>query len=285
MPKSTTLTVQGTDIAVMIERGDDYFSLTDIAKRVNEENPAATVNNRLRNKDTIEFIGTWEILHNSDFNLLEFEQVKNEAGTNRFYMSTTKWVSLTNARGIITKAGRYDGGTFAHKDIALEFCSWISPVFKLYLIKEFQRLKVIEAEQQKGSIEWDIKRTLAKINYRIHTDAVKMHLIPTRITNSKQVGMVYASEADMLNVALFGITAKQWQEMNPTLKGNIRDYAMAEQLLVLANLENINAHLIKEGLSQEERFSQLHELAIYQMGLLSDSEFLKHKIKGIEGKA
>lgn len=285
MPKSTTLTVQGTDIAVMIERGDDYFSLTDIAKRVNEENPAATVNNRLRNKDTIEFIGTWEILHNSDFNLLEFEQVKNEAGTNRFYMSTTKWVSLTNARGIITKAGRYDGGTFAHKDIALEFCSWISPVFKLYLIKEFQRLKVIEAEQQKGNIEWDIKRTLAKINYRIHTDAVKMHLIPTRITNPKQAGIVYASEADMLNVALFGITAKQWQEMNPTLKGNIRDYAMAEQLLVLANLENINAHLIKEGLSQEERFSQLHELAIYQMGLLSDSEFLKPKIKGIEGKA
>ena len=271
MAKKATINVQDTDISVLIGNDQDYFSLTDIAKRVNEENPAGIVINWLRLKDTIEFLGTWEILHNPDFNLIEFDKVKSEAGTNRFILSVSKWVETTGAVGITTKAGRHGGGTFAHKDIALAFCYWVSPTFQLYLIKEFQRLKDQEAKEHREALDWNLKRTLAKVNYRVHTDAVKMHLIPPRIAGTKYEAAVYASQADILNLALFGVTAKQWREANPDLKGNIRDYATAEQLLVLVNLENLNAHFIKEGLAPDERLDKLNAVAIYQMGLLSDS--------------
>jgi len=283
MAKKSILTVQNTNISVLMEKQQDYFSLTDIAKRVNEDNPASIVNNWLRLKDTIEFLGTWEILHNPIFNLLEFEQVKNEAGTNRFSLSVGKWTELTGAVGLKTKAGRHGGGTFAHKDIALAFCYWVSPTFQLYLIKEFQRLKEQEAQQSKEALEWNLKRTLAKINYRIHTDAVKLHLIPPRLAGTKLEGIVYASQADLLNLALFGITAKQWREANPNSSGNIRDYAATEQLLVLVNLENLNAHFIKEGFQPEERLEKLNEVAIYQMQLLSDPKIIQ-RLNQLPGK-
>ena len=275
MAKKATINVQDTDISVLIGNDQDYFSLTDIAKRVNEENPAGIVINWLRLKDTIEFLGTWEILHNPDFNLIEFDKVKSEAGTNRFILSVSKWVETTGAVGITTKAGRHGGGTFAHKDIALAFCYWVSPTFQLYLIKEFQRLKDQEAREHREALDWNLKRTLAKVNYRVHTDAVKMHLIPPRIAGTKYEAAVYASQADILNLALFGVTAKQWREANPDLKGNIRDYATAEQLLVLVNLENLNAHFIKEGLAPDERLDKLNAVAIYQMGLLSDPKMVQ----------
>lgn len=274
MAKKTVLTVQETEVSILTG-AQDYFSLTDIAKRVNAENPGIIVINWLRLKDTIEFLGTWETLHNPDFNLIEFDKVRNEAGTNRFILSVTKWVDTTGAVGIQTKSGRYGGGTFAHKDLALAFCYWVSPTFQLYLIKEFQRLKDQEAIERKDGLDWNLKRTLAKVNYLFHTDAVKMHLVPPRIAGTQQAGVVYASEADMLNVALFGVTAKQWQVQNPDFRGNMRDYATTEQLLVLANLENLNAHLVKEGLAQDERLEKLNEVAIYQMAMLSGSKMLK----------
>ena len=275
MAKKTILTVQDTDVSVLLGNEQDYFSLTDIAKRVNEENPAGIVINWLRLKDTIEFLGTWEILHNPSFNLIEFDKVKSEAGTNRFILSVSKWVDATGAVGIATKAGRYGGGTFAHKDIALAFCYWVSPTFQLYLIKEFQRLKDQEAKEHREALDWNLHRTLTKINYGVQTDAVKMYLVPPRLAGTKHAGVVYASEADVLNVALFGVTAKQWREANPDLKGNIRDYATTEQLLVLVNLENLNAHFIKERLAQDERLDRLNEIAIYQMELLSGSKALQ----------
>ena len=275
MAKKATINVQDTDISVLLGNEQDYFSLTDIAKRVNEENPAGIIINWMRNKDTIEFLGTWEILHNPSFNLIEFDKVKNEAGTNRFILSVSKWIDSTGAVGLTTKAGRYGGGTFAHKDIALAFCYWVSPTFQLYLIKEFQRLKDQEAEDRKEALDWNLKRTLAKVNYRIHTDAVKMYLVPPRLAGTKREGIVYASQADILNLALFGVTAKKWREENPDLKGNIRDYATAEQLLVLVNLENLNAHFIKEGLLPEDRLDKLNEIAIYQMELLSNPKMIQ----------
>ena len=209
------------------------------------------------------------------FNLIEFDKVKSESGTNRFILSVSKWVDTTGAVGITTKAGRHGGGTFTHKDIALAFCYWVSPVFQLYLIKEFQRLKDQEALENKEALDWNLKRTLAKVNYRIHTDAVKTHLIPPRITGTNQEGVAYATEADILNLALFGVTAKQWRESNPDLKGNIRDHASAEQLLVLVNLENLNAHFIKEGVVKDERLLKLNQIAIHQMQLLSDPKTLQ----------
>ncbi|MCB9282890.1 MAG: KilA-N domain-containing protein [Lewinellaceae bacterium] len=280
MAKKAILTVQDTDIAVLSEKNQDFFSLTDIAKRVNQENPAGIVNNWMRTKDTIGFLGTREVLHNPDFNLIEFDKVKNESGTNRFILSASRWVKETCAIGIKTKAGRYGGGTFAHRDIALEFCSWVSPVFKLYVIKEFQRLKEEEADQTKQTLEWNLKRTLAKINYRIHTDAVKEYLIPPRLHNTKFESTFFASEADLLNLALFGMTAQEWRESNPEAKGNVRDYANAEQLLVLANLENLNAEFIKQGLTQEKRLTRLNENAIYQMQLLVNIQGLR-VLKGL----
>lgn len=225
----------------------------------------------LKNKDTVLFLGVWEELNNPDFNSLEFDGIKNEAGRNSFYLSAKKWIEKTNAKGLIASAGRY-GGTYAHKDIAFEFGSWLSPEFKLYLIKEFQRLK--ESENDRLKLEWNLQRTLAKVNYRIHTDAIKEKLIPPTLSKS-QITFTYANEADLLNVALFGMTAKEWRETNPKLEGNIRDYAGIEQLVVLSNLESINAVLIHQELSQSERLEQLNQIAITQMKSLLGNKNLK----------
>lgn len=273
-----TITVEGVEIRLLTESKSDFISLTDLTQ--NFDGGAGLVEKWLRNRNTVEFLGMWEKIYNPHFNQTEFNEIANQAGLNSFMLSVKKWVERTGAVGIEAKAGR-GGGTYAHKDIALEFCTWLSPLFKLYVVREFDRLK--NEEYDRLALEWNVKRTLAKINYRIHTDAVKMHLIPPRIANAKQAGIVYASEADMLNVALFGVTAKQWQGTNPTLKGNIRDYATAEQLLVLANLENLNAHLIKEGFAQDERLQKLNEVAIYQMQLLSDPKVLQ-ALKQLPGK-
>lgn len=264
-----TIVVQGSEITLLPQQGkvEDYICLTDIMKNFDDE---FAIYGWMRNKNTVEFLGVWEQLHNQDFKGNEFVRFKNDAGSNNFNLTPKKWIDGTNAIGIVVKSGKYGGGTFGHRDIAINFCYWLSPTFQLYLIKEFQRLKEQEAEQSRGVLDWSVRRTLAKINYHIHSDAVQMHLIPPKIAALKLGGMVYASEADMLNVALFGFTAKQWQLANPTLKGNIRDYATAEQLLVLANLENLNAHLIKERLAQDERLQKLNEVAIYQMALLAD---------------
>ena len=262
--------VQGGEITLLPQAGslEDYISLSDIMRSFDDE---FAIYGWMRNRNTIDFLGVWEQLHNPDFNSNEFVRIKSEAGANAFNMTPKKWVAETGAIGITSKAGRYGSGVFAHRDIAINFCYWLSPPFQLYLVKEFQRLKEQEAEESKGLLDWNLKRTLSKVNFRIHADAVKMHLIPPRIAGSQQAGAVYANEADLLNVALFGVTAKQWQAMNPNLKGNIRDHATAEQLLVMANLENLNAHLIKEGFRHDERLEKLNEVAIYQMELLSDS--------------
>lgn len=244
---------------------DDYFSLTDIAKYKNAEAPADVVKNWLRRKDTIEFIGLWEQLNNPNFNVVEFDQFKNEAGHNYFTMSPKKWIDGVNAIGIVSKAGKYNAGTYAHKDIALQFASWISPEINLYIIKEFQRLK---SEEQK-QIGWTVKRELAKINYRIHTDAIKDNIIIPLEISKEQASFVYASEADVLNVALFGITAKEWREKNPDKKGNIRDYAEISQLVCLSNLENLNAYLIEQNISQQQRLIELNKAAIRQMKVLA----------------
>ena len=243
---------------------NDYISLTDIAKSKNRDEPKDVVKNWLRNKNTIEFLGLWEQINNSGFKGVEFDTFKNEAGLNSFTLSPSKWVEKTNAIGIVTKAGRY-GGTYAHKDIAFEFASWISAEFKLFLIKEFQRLKEDEIEKQK--LGWDIKRTIVKMNYHIHTDAIKQHLIPHNISKS-HMNFVYANEADLLNVALFGITAKDWVDVNPDKIGNMRDYATVEQLVVLANLESLNAEFIKQKIPPVERLKRLNEIAIEQLELL-----------------
>ncbi|QOP43230.1 KilA-N domain-containing protein [Sulfurimonas sediminis] len=253
--------VQDQEVSIV---RDNYISLTDIAKSKNKDEPKDVVKNWLRNKNTIEFLGLWERINNKNFKGVEFDSFKNEAGLNSFTLSPTKWVDKTGAIGIFTKTGRY-GGTYAHKDIAFEFASWISAEFKLFLIKEFQRLKEEEIEKQK--LGWDIKRTLVKMNYHIHTDAIKNNLIPPNIAKNK-IPFIYATEADLLNVALFGLTAKQWSEANPRLEGNMRDYATSEQLVVLANLENLNAQMIKQNISSEERLIKLNEIAIEQLQLL-----------------
>ena len=270
MKEKKSITVEGLEIRLLSENKSDYISLTDLTQ--NFEGGNGLIEKWLRNRNTIEFLGMWEKIYNPDFNENEFQNIAGQSGLNSFMMSVKRWIERTGATGIEAKAGR-GGGTYAHKDIALEFCTWLSPLFKLYVVREFDRLK--NEEYQRLAIEWGVKRTLTKINYRIHTDAVKAHLIPPRIANTKWEGIVYAGEADMLNMALFGITAKQWQLENPTLKGNIRDYATAEQLLVLANLENLNAHLIKEGRTTAERLSKLNEIAIHQMELLSEPAVAK----------
>lgn len=261
------INVLDKEITIYSHNDEDYISLTDMVK--NTENGLALIEKWLRNKNTIEFIGIWEEMYNPDFNSPEFEGIKNQAGLNRFVLSVKQWVKKTNSKGIIAKAGRY-GGTYAHKDIAFEFASWISPQFKLYLIKEFQRLKDTELKQ----LGWDIRRNLTKINYRIHTDAIKANLIPPELSK-EQINLVYATEADILNMALFGITAKGWREKNPDLKGNIRDYANISQLVCLSNMENLNAHFIQEGLSQSERLIKLNQIAIQQMKLLTDDGSVK----------
>ena len=257
--KNRVITVQGAEVTVSTRNDQDYISLTDMVSRF--DGGSALIEQWLKNKDTVLFLGVWEQLNNHAFNFPEFEGIKNEAGRNSFYLSVKKWIELTGAVGLHAKAGRY-GGTFAHRDIAFEFGSWLSPEFKLYLIKEFQRLK--DEETRATSLEWNFQRTLSKVNYRIHTDAIKEHLIPTLLSNA-QKNVAYANEADILNVALFGQTAKQWRDANPKAEGNMRDAATLEQLVVLSNLESINAMLIHQGLPAPERLTQLNAMAITQM--------------------
>ena len=266
MAKRSVITVKDVNIRTMAVNGIDYICITDIAKQKNEIDPAGVIANWMRNRNTIEYLGLWETLYNPNFNPLEFEGFKKEAGLNAFTLSPTKWIESTNAKGIIVKSGRY-GGTYAHKDIAFKFASWISVEFELYFIKEFQRLK----EEEQKQLGWSAKRELAKINYRIHTDAVKQNLIPPELTPA-QKSFVYADEADMLNVAMFGMTARQWREANPELKGNIRDYASINQLICLSNMENLNAVFINDGLSQRERLEKLNKIAIQQMKVLENIE-------------
>ena len=256
--------VQDTDIKINKYNEEDFISLTDIARYKDSKRSDYILQNWMRSKDTIEFLGLWEKINNTNFNSIEFDGIKNKSSVNSFILTPKQWINNTNAIGIISKAGRY-GGTYAHKDIAFEFASWISPKFKLYLIKEFQRLKNDEIEKQK--LGWDIKRTLVKMNYHIHTDAIKNNLIPQHISKNK-IPFIYATEADLLNVALFGLTSKQWSEKNLKLKGNMRDYATAEQLVVMANLESLNAQLIKQNISFEDRLINLNEVAIEQLQLL-----------------
>jgi len=274
--KKTVIEVQGTDIAILSKKQGDFISLTDMVRNFDGKN--ALIEQWLKNKDTVLFLGIWEQLNNPVFNSLEFEGIKNEAGRNSFYLSAKKWIKLTRATGLIASAGRY-GGTYAHKDIAFEFGSWLSPEFKLYLIKEFQRLK--DDENRRLSLSWNLNRTLSKLNYRIHTDAIKAHLIPAIVTPD-QVAITYATEADILNVALFGHTARQWRDANPKLEGNMRDYASIEQLLVLANIEGMNAEFIHMGLTQGERLKRLNEIAIRQMRTLTATVNLKALGDGTE---
>lgn len=249
---------------------NEYISLTDIA-RYKSDAPTAVIQNWMRNRDVIEFLGLWERLHNEEFKPLEFEAFKNAAGANAFTMSPKKWIEATNAIGIVSKPGRY-GGTYAHKDIAFEFASWISPEFKLYIIKEYQRLK--EDENSRLSLNWNLNREISRLNYKLHTDAVKNTLIPPKLTKA-QVTFTYASEADLLNTVLFGKTAKEWRNENPEIVGNIRDHATIQQLLVLANMESYNAILIRQGKSQKERMELLHELASQQMSSLNAIDLSK----------
>ena len=253
------------DQAIHINKGD-YFSLTDIARYKNSEEPRFVIQNWMRRIDTIQYLGLWEQLNNPSFNRVEFDTFRSEAGHNYFTMTPKKWIEGVNAIGIVSKAGKYNSGTYAHKDIALQFASWISPEINLYIIKEFQRLK---AEEQK-QLDWSVKRELAKINYRIHTDAIKDNIIIPREISKEQTAFVYASEADVLNVALFGMTAKQWRDKNLDKKGNIRDYAEVSQLICLSNLENLNAYLIERGVSQSERLVELNKAAIRQMKILAE---------------
>jgi hypothetical protein len=274
MSKNKKIQVQGIAIVLYEDNKEDYISLTDIARYKDAEHMDSIIQNWMRNRNTVELLGFWEMIYNPDFKPLEFEGFKKQAGLNSFVMTPKRWIESTNAIGIISKAGRY-GGTFAHKDIAMEFASWISIEFKLYILKEFQRLK--EDENSRLNLEWNLQRTISKINYQIHTDAIKANLIPKEITK-QQASFVYANEADVLNVALFGITAKEWRESNIDKKGNIRDYATLEQLVVLSNMESINALLIQQGLSQSERVIQLNKVAITQMkSLLANNAIKKLK--------
>lgn len=266
--KKQTIEVNGSEITLIKNKAEDYISLTDIAKYKTDDS-SAVIGNWMRNRNTIEFLGIWETLYNPNFKPLEFEGFKNQAGLNAFTLSPKKWADTTDAIGIIVKSGRY-GGTFAHKDIAFKFASWISVEFELYIVKEFQRLKKDEQKQ----LGWSAKRELTKINYQIQTDAIKEKLIPEHLSK-KQISFVYANEADRLNMALFGITAKEWRDNNPDLKGNIRDYATIEQLVVLSNLESINAHFINQGLKPSERLNQLNIIAISQMKSLIQNNNLK----------
>jgi hypothetical protein len=258
--------VLNKEIALYKHNLDDYICITDIARYKNPDRTDDLIRNWLRNRNTIEFLGIWEQLNNPNFKPVEFDGFKKQAGLNSFTLTPKQWIESTNAIGLISKSGRY-GGTYAHKDIAFEFASWISVEFKLYLIKEFERLK----DEERKQLGWDIRRNLAKINYRVHTDAIKENLIPPELTKA-QINNIYASEADILNMALFGLTAGDWRSSNPNKKGNIRDYADISQLVCLSNLENLNALFISEGLSQGQRLSRLNIIAIQQMKLLYDDK-------------
>jgi len=263
------INVLDREVAVVVQNDEDYICITDIARYKDADRTDYLIQNWLRNRNTIEFLGIWEQLNNPDFNPIEFDGIRKQAGLNSFILTAKQWIGKTNARGIIAKPGRY-GGTFAHKDIAFEFASWISVEFKLYLIKEFQRLK----EEERKQLGWDIRRNLAKINYRIHTDAIRENLIPPELTKL-QINRIYASEADVLNMALFGMSAKEWRDANPDKKGNIRDYADISQLVCLSNLENLNAHFISDNLQQADRLAKLNTIAIHQMTLLMDDATIK----------
>jgi len=267
--KTTTINVQGAAITILSQNQNDFISLTDMAKKFGGDD---LIYSWMRNRNTLEFLGIWEEIHNPDFKGGEFATFKLEAGLNSFHLTPKKWVETTNAIGIQSRAGRYNGGTYAHKDLAFEFGSWLSPEFKLYLIKEFQRLK--DDENQRLSLEWNLNRVLSKINYRIHTDAIKQHIIPQNITK-EQANFVYANEADVLNMALFAKTAKQWREQNPDAEGNIRDNATIEQLLVLANLESMNAEFIRMKIAQSERLLKLNQIAIIQLKSLTQNPNVK----------
>lgn len=272
MEKNKTITVQGTTISIHQGNESDYISLTDIARHKDQNNTDSIIQNWLRNRNTIELLGFWETMYNPDFKPLEFEGFRNQAGLNSFVLTPKKWIETTNAIGITSKSGRY-GGTFPHKDIAFEFASWISIEFKLFIIKEFQRLK--DDESNRLNLQWNFQRTLAKVNYHIHTDAIKENLIPNYITAS-QKNYIYANEADLLNVALFGKTAKQWRDEKPNSNGNIRDEARIEQLVILSNIESINAMLIQQQIAQPERLEKLNQIAISQMKSIVNNSNIKH---------
>lgn len=259
--KYLKIEARGREITILKIDQEDFLSLTDIARHKDSKHTDTIIHNWMRNRNTIELLGFWESIYNPHFKPLEFEGFRKQAGLNSFVMTSKRWIETTNAIGIISKSGRY-GGTFAHRDIAFEFASWISIEFKLYIIKEFQRLKADEHDRLQ--LEWNLQRTLAKVNYHIHTDAIREYLIPKELTKT-QITIVYANEADLLNVALFGLTAKQWRDENSDLDGNIRDFATIEQLVVLSNLESINAMLIQQGVKQSDRLIQLNRIAISQM--------------------
>ena len=261
--ESTSIQVQGTAISILSGKDGDYISLTDMLKAKDGD---FFISDWLRNRNTVEFLGIWESVFNPDFNYGEFAIIRSQAGLNSYKISVKEWVEKTSAIGLKATAGRY-GGTYAHPDIAFEFGMWISPEFKIYLVKEFRRLK--EDENRRLSLAWDLNRTLSKLNYRIHTDAIKVNLIPPEVT-AAQAAITYANEADVLNVALFGQTAKQWREANPKLDGNMRDHATVEQLLVLANIEGMNAEFIHMGMTQGDRLKRLNQIAIRQMQTLTD---------------
>jgi len=269
--RNQKIEVQGTEITISVNDQQDFISLTDMTKGFSEG--SGLIGKWITNKNTLEYLGIWEKVNNPDFNYPEFGVIEQEAGVNRFIMSVGQWINRTGANGLIVKAGRY-GGTYAHQDIAFHFAMWLSPEFQIYLVKEFQRLK----EQEQKSLDWNVKRSLTKINYRIHTDAVKAHLIPHNLS-AQQINFVYANEADVLNMALFGKTAKQWREANPDKEGNIRDYANVSQLVCLANLENLNVVWIEEGLPQADRLQRLNQVAIQQMKLLTQDV----SAKGLKG--
>ena len=273
----TEIIVKNSSIRVMRVGKIDYISITDLAKFKDSERFDYIIQNWLRSKHTLEYVGTWELLYNPNFNSIEFDGFKNEAGTHSFVMTPKKWINSTNAIGIISKQGRYNSGTFAHPDIAFEFASWISAEFKLYLVQEFERLKQNESYQNK--INWSVRRELAKTNYKIHTDSIKENLIPTLTEKQKQ--LIYANEADILNVALFGMTAKEWKDLNPNLEGNMRDYANILQLVILSNLENINAEMIEQGLEQDKRLERLNIIAKKQYLTLQNNKNVK-KIEALE---
>jgi hypothetical protein len=269
MKKNNSIIIKDSSISTSLVDSELFISLTDMARNKNPQEPKDVVKNWMRSRTTIEYLGIWEQLNNSDFKGVEFDSLLYEAGNNSFTLSPTKWVELTDAVGIISKRGK-NGGTYAHQDIALEFASWISAEFKIYLLKEFKRLKTEEFEVK--HLEWNLTRTLSKVNYHIHTDAIKENLIPENI---KKDSFIYANEADLLNLALFGQTAKQWREENPNKKGNVRDYATMEQLVVLSNMESMNAELIKGGVTPSDRFETLNNMAISQMKILIQSSLAK----------
>jgi len=277
-----TMKVKDQTVGVMIINGKEYISLTDLARYIDKDNPSDLIKQWMSNKDSFDFYGLWEELNNPHFNSVEFHLIKNnEAGRNRFLMNPTKWKKITNSIGIIPSSGKYSIGTYAHPDIAFEFASWLSPEFKLYLITEFQRLKKNEAYNNK--LDWHANRILAKVNYLVHTDAIKNNIVPTLSESQKR--FIYQEEADLINVALFGMTAKEWRNNNPSLalNGNIRDYTDLLHLVILSNLENINANLIQEGLSQRERLIKLNDIARHQMELLCNNKVLNN-INYLENK-